>query len=547
MFPFLLAFLAYTITARVIPALIRRAPGLGQLDHPAHRKSHDRPVANLGGVALLLGAAGPTGIALLRLWPDEDAQAKVAILVLATAAAFLLGLRDDRTPLRGRHKLAGQLAIAIPFVGFGFRFQVLDVPSVGPIPLGLWSIVLTVLWMLAVCNAINLVDGADGLAGVVTLSAVAATAWFAHILGDESTLLLCAIAAGAIAAFLRSNWPPASLYLGDAGSLALGTFIAGTLVAVGQSRATLAGPTLGQDGRFEYRLVLVSLVLLYPLTEIVLTVLRRAVRGKALGSADNGHIHHCLARSSWSPSRIALTGATVSACGGSAAVAALAGYDSIAAALMLLSGVAVGVVVHVCDHPEQWWPEGVYTTRAAFRMCRHFTEMQLAKLAAARTADEMLALLADTCAEFGVRRLQLRRAISGNEDVLCEWRAVTDRNFADSRPDLARSRSARYVAEWVFVDDHCPSDLQVEYRLRTHEFVSAVLARFEECPESERNRAAAIHVGRPLRESATTCRTLAPGSPDGRRYSPSTVRGPGGGRPEWRDSRPGSGKSFSGS
>lgn len=486
----LLSLVSLFATLLVVPLATRAADRLGLVDHPAHRKMHPRAVPYLGGLAITLGSALPVSWLVFSYRDCSATLLKLGLLLGLASAAGLLGLLDDWKPLRGRHKLLGQVLVVIPFVVFGFRFEVLDIPTQEPISLGLWSIPLTVFWMVSVSNAVNLIDGIDGLASSVTAAVLASAAACAYILQDHLSALLSVIVLGALVGFLRYNWSPARIYLGDAGSLGLGMFTAGLFIALAQEPRIFDGAAPPQTAfLFEYRIQLVSLALLYPLMEIGLSVSRRTAQGKAIGSADTDHIHHCLQREGWTPPQICAVASLISALAGGASVAAVRELDALAAILIMLASLSAGVVIHVCGYPELFFLSRIREARSAYLMCRNFTSMQLLKLASTRSVGEILALLDQTCEELGLECLEMKLWTSEGRPVRHQWKRKPASGSGRIRWESARLPGVNYVAEWCFLPDSpAQHDLQVEYRVRMHEIVSRALHEIHTTSPGEKRR-----------------------------------------------------------
>ena len=294
-------FLAALVFSLVLtPLFTHLARRLRIVDRPAHRKTHREPVSFLGGGAVFLAFIPAL---LLTLFFSKDLNylltfhglAKAFVILSASLGVGLVGLWDDIRNLRPRYKLMGQLVFALAFAFFGFRFEVLHLPGLPPVHLGLLAVPLTVFWILSVVNAFNLVDGLDGLATTVAAGSLTLLAGAAAIVGNSMELVLAVGALGAVLGFLPFNWRPASIYLGDAGSGGLGMFLACSLVALGQSYGQApagANQYFGQP--FFYQLFIATLLVAYPAIEISLSVARRLLHGRSIASADRGHIHHRL-------------------------------------------------------------------------------------------------------------------------------------------------------------------------------------------------------------------------------------------------------------
>ncbi|CAN5414386.1 hypothetical protein BH09GEM1_BH09GEM1_35640 [soil metagenome] len=276
---------AYATSALVQPLVRRVAFRLGFLDYPdTERRMHAQAVPRLGGVgvfvALLITA--PVSAALdssrhfLTLLPLIYATA------LGGALLFVVGLADDIRGVRPVAKLIVQAAAALIVYQYGFRIQHLVLPPDVIIDLEWLSLPVTVLWIVGLSNAFNLIDGADGLAGGVATIALLATAISATVLHNRP-IVWCSLALiGAMLGFLRFNWPPARIFLGDSGSLVVG-FLLAILTVKGSTRA---------DGAIFALAPIFALS--YPLLDTGISMLRRWLRGESLSRADGRHIHHQL-------------------------------------------------------------------------------------------------------------------------------------------------------------------------------------------------------------------------------------------------------------
>lgn len=262
------------------------APSLGLVDQPdGERKLHARPTPLMGGVAIFAAIVVVCSGAVAG---GLSSPSRSVLGVLLGGACFLLlGLWDDGRPLRARTKLAWQVLATVPFLFFcGWIEQVTAFGFVwDPGPL---AIPFTMFWLVACVNIVNLLDGHDGLAsaiGLIGLGSLAALTWM-H--GGSELTVFCLIAAGAIAGFLIHNWPPARIFLGDAGSMMIG-FLVGAL-SMETSLKTAA----------TFTLITPIAVLCVPIFDTAMAILRRNLSGRSIGAADRGHIHHRLEDSGFS-------------------------------------------------------------------------------------------------------------------------------------------------------------------------------------------------------------------------------------------------------
>lgn len=279
--------LAVLVGAALTPVVREAALRLGFLDHGlSSRKVHGKPIPRLGGLAIVLAFFAPLAALFFvnsdvgrQLWSD----ARSALALFAGGAAIAaLGLFDDLKGSRASAKLLVQFAVAAGMYWAGYRIDQLSQPFGAPIQLGLFALPFTMLWFAGVINAMNLIDGLDGLAGGVALIAVSTIFTLAVVQGNPLMLLFTATLGGAILGFLFYNFNPATIFMGDTGSMFLGFILAATSIKTSQkSTAAVA-------------IVVPILALGIPISDTLLAMGRRAFRGAPLFSADRGHIHHRL-------------------------------------------------------------------------------------------------------------------------------------------------------------------------------------------------------------------------------------------------------------
>ncbi len=282
------AFVLACLVAVVLTPLVRRFALKHRLfdDHVSARKIHGRPIPRLGGLAIAAGFYAP----LLGLLIEASGVGGQFYARSRMAAAFLLGgggicglgLLDDIRGSGAGRKFLIQFAIAGALYYAGFRIDVLSLPFVGALHLGALSLVFTLLWIVGVVNAMNLIDGLDGLAAGVGLFGVATTFVMAASRGDAIMMLFMASLGGSLLGFLVYNFNPASIFMGDTGSMFIGYVLAVGSIQTSQKSSTAVA-------------ILVPMVALgLPIADTLLAMLRRAVRRRPLFSADRAHIHHKL-------------------------------------------------------------------------------------------------------------------------------------------------------------------------------------------------------------------------------------------------------------
>lgn len=272
--------IAVAIAALTTPLLRMLAFRIGALDRGIGRRVHDGVVPRLGGGGIFLGFMAPLLFVLLRGARSAGTEQLVGIMVAGTII-FALGVRDD---LRGSPiwmKLAAQTVAALVVWWWGVRIEQIANPFGEPFHLGWLSLPATVLWVVVITNAINLVDGLDGLAASTGML-IAVTLIFFSPAKDHLLILACVVLLGSLAGFLVHNFPPATIFMGDSGSLLVGFLLAALSIVASAKASAMAAAMLP------------ILAFSHPLMDMTYAVLRRYHRGLPLGHADKEHIHHKL-------------------------------------------------------------------------------------------------------------------------------------------------------------------------------------------------------------------------------------------------------------
>jgi UDP-GlcNAc:undecaprenyl-phosphate GlcNAc-1-phosphate transferase len=288
-----LALAAFVLSLFLTPLVRNVALRLGFVDQPdGSRKLHRGPIPRVGGIAILLASLGAYGLLLLiRLTAGHivlDGVPFALRLLPAVLLIFGVGLMDDVFNLRAWHKLTAQIIAAVLAWGSGIHLG-----AIGGHPLSApFSFLLTIAWIVACCNAVNLIDGVDGLATGVGLFATITTL-IAALLHHNIDLAFATVPlAGALLGFLRYNFNPASVFLGDCGSLTLG-FLLGCYGIVWSEKST----TL-------FSIAAPLLALSVPLIDAGVAILRRFLRQQPIFGADRAHIHHKLLSRGLTPRRV---------------------------------------------------------------------------------------------------------------------------------------------------------------------------------------------------------------------------------------------------
>jgi UDP-GlcNAc:undecaprenyl-phosphate GlcNAc-1-phosphate transferase len=271
----LLLLFALVLGLVLTPWVIRLAQRLGAVDEPDQRKVHRLPMPRLGGLAVYLAFVS-------TLLITQPLTAPLLGLVLGATVIVFLGVWDDVRGLSPRLKLAGQILAALTLIPFGIHVEFVTNPFGGIIYLGLWGVPLTVFWLVAVTNAVNLIDGLDGLASGTALIASLTLAAVAYTLGNMAVVAVALILAGAVLGFLRYNFHPARVFLGDTGSMFLG-FTLATLAIMGLSKGATA-----------LAVIIPVVILGIPLADTAFAILRRYRNRKPIFHPDKEHLHHRL-------------------------------------------------------------------------------------------------------------------------------------------------------------------------------------------------------------------------------------------------------------
>jgi len=283
------ATLALLIVVLLTPAVGGFARRLGAVDLPHARRLNTLPVPRLGGIALFVGLLVP---ALAFLPIEREIRGRL----LGAAVATTVGAIDDFRGLAWWQKLGGQLTAAAIPTGFGVWVDRFTFPVVGVQELAVWvGVPLTILWIVALMNMVNFLDGLDGLAAGVCGIAGGTFAVIALSLGKPEAAILSAIVFGACLGFLRHNFYPARIFMGDSGALLLGFVLAAVSVQGLLKTAALAA------------LIFPLLVLAVPIVDTTFVVARRLKYREKVYAADQAHLHHRFLRRGFSQRRATVT------------------------------------------------------------------------------------------------------------------------------------------------------------------------------------------------------------------------------------------------
>ncbi|MGG5255336.1 glycosyltransferase family 4 protein [Neobacillus sp. SM06] len=285
----IISFFAATL---LTPLIKRLAFKIGATDKPNYRKVHQNIMPRLGGLAIFLSFI--IGVTILKIsfikgvinfnpvaeyhWP----------IIIGSVIIILTGMVDDVKEISPKVKLAGQVAAAFIVVFFGnLNVEFINLPFGGKINFGILSIPFTMIWIVGITNAINLIDGLDGLAAGVSTIALFSIAGMAFIMGNLYVTIIALIVASGTIGFLLYNFHPAKIFMGDTGALFLG-FMIGVLSLLGFKNVTFIS------------LIVPIIILGVPISDTFFAIVRRMVNKQPLSAPDKSHLHHCLLRSGFS-------------------------------------------------------------------------------------------------------------------------------------------------------------------------------------------------------------------------------------------------------
>ena len=308
-----IGLIAAAATAGSMPFVIRIAKRQGWMATPDERRMHPVPTPDVGGIGMFIGIlAGVVAASLLGDFDQlfQDSTEIIGVLV-ASAIIFGLGIFDDIRDVSPPAKVTGIVVAAVALVWFGvtmfqFRLPFLDVFVLSDD----WVPLITVLWLLGMTQAINLIDGLDGLAAGIV--AIGAGAFFIYSLEltDGNLLpqpnvgpLVAIIAVGVCLGFLPFNFNPARIFMGDSGALLLGLLMAVATSVVGGRADPDTQSANGQTYFFLAPIFISLLVLAVPILDVLFAIVRRTASGRSFAQADMGHLHHRLIQLGHGPRR----------------------------------------------------------------------------------------------------------------------------------------------------------------------------------------------------------------------------------------------------
>jgi len=326
---------ALALSGLLTPLVKKIAIAINAIDVPMdERRIHNKPIPRLGGLAIYLSFIIILGVAIaFNIIPEGD-NTRVLGIVISTTIITLGGAIDDTCTLKPWQKLSFQLVAAIILIAFGINITKITNPTSSMsqyLDIGILSYPLTIFWVIGITNALNLIDGLDGLSAGVSFISCATILIIALLQGRVEAAVPAAILCGAILGFLPYNFNPASIFMGDTGAQLLGF-----LLAAISMRGAIKSATA-------FAIAVPILAIGLPIYDTLFAMIRRKVNGKPISQGDRGHLHHRLLDMGLSQKQAVIIMYMISAVLG--AIAIIAMESSNTKAYFLLASVMVVIVL----------------------------------------------------------------------------------------------------------------------------------------------------------------------------------------------------------
>lgn len=272
----IMAGVAMIVSLLLVPWIGKLAIKIGAVDKPNARKVHTTLMPRMGGLAIYISF-------FTVVFLTQTITKEIIGLFLGGTVLIAVGIWDDRKDIPAKIKLVGQILAAVIVVAFGVRVEFMSNPLTnGAFHLDIFSIPVTIIWIVGIINAVNLIDGLDGLAAGTSIIAAVTMALVGYSSGQNHMMALALILAGATLGFLRYNFHPAKIFMGDTGSMFLG-YILSVLAIMGVAKSVTF-----------ISLVTPILVLGIPIFDTFFAIVRRTIKKQPIFAPDKEHLHHCL-------------------------------------------------------------------------------------------------------------------------------------------------------------------------------------------------------------------------------------------------------------
>ncbi|SES10603.1 UDP-GlcNAc:undecaprenyl-phosphate GlcNAc-1-phosphate transferase [Gracilibacillus ureilyticus] len=274
---FLALAVTFLVAVVITPLVIKLAIRIGAVDQPNERKVHTKVMPRLGGLAIVFSFF----LGFLIFTPNGE---QAWPIIVGGLIITIVGFLDDLFQLPAKVKLLGQVMAAVVTVAGGIQMDFIMVPFGDRIEFGYLTIPITIIWIIGITNAVNLIDGLDGLAAGVSSIVLATISGMALMMGNTFVAFVAFLLLGSTLGFLVYNFNPAKIFMGDTGSLFLGYMI-----------SVLSIMGLFKNVTF-FSIMVPIIVLGVPILDTMLAIIRRAIQRKPLMAPDKYHLHHCLIR-----------------------------------------------------------------------------------------------------------------------------------------------------------------------------------------------------------------------------------------------------------
>jgi len=273
---YLTMLLCFIISILITPVVIKLAFKIGATDKPNQRKVHQKIMPRLGGLAIYISF-------VFGVWFYQPQSPYIMSIMVGATIIIITGILDDMYEISAKLKLLGQLAAAGVVVAWGgVQVEFVNLPfSDGILEFGFLSVPITILWIVGITNAINLIDGLDGLAAGVSSIALITISGMAILFGNPFVVIIASIVLASTLGFLVFNFHPAKIFMGDTGALFLG-FMISVLSLLGFKTSAFIS------------FIIPIIILGVPISDTFFAILRRIVNKKPLMAPDKSHLHHCL-------------------------------------------------------------------------------------------------------------------------------------------------------------------------------------------------------------------------------------------------------------
>jgi UDP-GlcNAc:undecaprenyl-phosphate GlcNAc-1-phosphate transferase len=468
---------AALVTALATPLVRRLAFRFKVVSIPGGRHIHGQVIPRLGGVAIFAGAVlamlGGVLFGEVRAVLSTQAERQGLGLLIGGSMMFIVGAWDDARQVRALHKLAVQVLAASVAWAFGFRIDVVDLPLLGAFSMGVFSLPVTVFWIVGIINAVNLIDGLDGLAAGVVFFAGVTNFVVAYMLGTTFVAMVMATVTGAVLGFLFFNFNPARIFMGDSGSYFLGFVLA---------CCSIAGPLQKASAAVSIAVPIVALGV--PIIDTLLAMVRRFLERRPIFSPDRGHIHHRLIDMGITHRRAVLIiyGITVALCVAAIAIAFGRNWE-VGAAVLGVSALLFGLIRFI-----GYFEYLVVAARQKKRInSRHVEWLRKVvlllpgKFQQARTEDEVMAVLGWLAREARFDLIQVAtprgnerevvRALRGDDYQDMDRRDITATELPLGGPD---GPSVRF--EWRSEFGEVPPQMDILLQLVVDATAAALVA-----------------------------------------------------------------------